>query len=201
VKTYDTGTKTVSAPHEEQTMPRIDTVEITQADSETQALYTRLAEKFGWTPNLVRTMAVSPAVLNAYIAFGRSMSRSSLPQGLREQIGLTVSELNQCQYCLAAHTEFGKMAGLGDGEIAEGRKGASPDRKTNAVLQFAREIITERGLVSDDDLQSVRNAGVNDTEIAEIVAAVSLNIFTNYFIHVADPEIDFSEVEPAGVYA
>jgi alkylhydroperoxidase family enzyme len=89
------------------------------------------------------------------------------------------------------------MAGLGDEEIADSRRGTSTDRKTEAILQFARKIVTERGWVSDDDVQSVRAAGVSDAEIAETVATVALNIFTNYFNHVAGTEVDFPEVAPA----
>ena len=178
-------------------MPRINAVETAQVDSDTQVLFARLAEKLGQTPNLVRTLANSPAVLDAYLAFGRSMSRSTLSPKLREQIGLTVSELNRCQYCVAAHASFGKAAGLGDEEIADSRTGRSSDQKTETTLQFARKLVTAQGRVSDADLQFLRDAGVGDAEVTEIVAAVALNIFTNYFIHVADPEIDFPEVAPA----
>ncbi len=182
-------------------MPRINVIETSQVDSDTQALFTRLAQKLGRTPNLVRTMAIAPAVLDAYLAFGRSMSRSGLSPALREQIGLTVSELNRCQYCVAAHATFARTAGLGDEEIADSRKGISPHQKTEAILQFARKIVTERGWVSDDDVQIVRAAGVSEAELAEIVAAVALNTFTNYFIHVADTEIDFPDVEPVETLA
>ena len=113
---------------------------------------------------------------------------------LREQIALTVSELNGCHYCLSAHTALGKMVGLGDEEIADSRRGVSPDRKTEAVLQFARKVVTERGWVSDDDVASVRATGTTDAELAEIVGAVALNIFSNYFNHVAGTDVDFPEV-------
>ena len=178
-------------------MPRINAVDTTQVDSETQALFARLAKRFGKTPNLVRTMAVSPAVLNAYLTFGRSLNRSSLSAKVREQIGLAVSELNRCQYCLSAHATLGKMAGLTDDEIAESRRGASSDRKTDAILHFAGKVVKERGWVRDDDVQSVRDAGASDAEIAEVVASVALNIFTNYFVHVAGIEVGFPDDKPA----
>jgi hypothetical protein len=37
----------------------------------------------------------------------------------------------------------------------------------------------------------VREAGYGDAEIAEVVAHVALNIFTNYFNNVAGTAIDF----------
>ena len=53
----------------------------------------------------------------------------------------------------------------------------------------------DRGHVSDEDVAEVRRAGYNDGEIAEIVANVALNVFTNYFNRVADTEIDFPAVQ------
>ena len=90
------------------------------------------------------------------------------------------------------------MVGLGDEEIADSRRGVSSHRKTEAVLQFARKVVTERGWVSDDDVASLRAAGTSDAEIAEVVAHVAVNIFSNYFNHVAETEVDFPEVEAPG---
>jgi alkylhydroperoxidase family enzyme len=55
--------------------------------------------------------------------------------------------------------------------------------------------VGERGHVSDEDLQALRDEGFSDGDITEVVANVALNIFTNYFNHVADPEIDFPQAE------
>ncbi len=178
-------------------MPRLKAIDPIEAEAKAKTLLDGVQKKLGMTPNLMRTMANSSAVLEAYLGFSNSLGKTSLPPKLREQIALTVGEVNRCQYCLAAHSALGKMAGLGDEEIADSRRGSSPDRKTEAVLQFARKVVTERGWVNDDDVASARAAGVNDGEIAEIVAIVALNIFTNYFNHVAGTEVDFPEVEPA----
>lgn len=52
-------------------------------------------------------------------------------------------------------------------------------------------MIELRGNVNDEQLQSLRSAGYDEGEICEIVANVALNIFSNYFNHVVDTEIDF----------
>lgn len=183
--------------HQELIMPRLEAIETAQADPKAKTLLEGVQKKLGMTPNLMRTMANSPAVLEAYLGFSTTLTRTSLAPKLREQIALTVGEANHCQYCLSAHTAMGKLAGLSDEEIADSRRGVSPDRKTEAVLQLARQIVTERGWVSDDDVAAARAAGVNDTEIAEIIAHVALNLFTNYFNHVVGTEVDFPEVEVA----
>jgi hypothetical protein len=61
-------------------------------------------------------------------------------------------------------------------------------------LQFAQAVVAKRGWVSDDELRAVRDAGYGDADITEIVAVVSINIFANYFSHVAKTEIDFPVV-------
>ncbi len=179
-------------------MPRLKAIETAEAEPKSRALLAGVQKKLGMTPNLMRTMANSPAVLEAYLGFGNALGKGTLPPKLREQIALTVSESNGCQYCLSAHSALGKMVGLGDEEIADSRRGVSPDRKTEAVLQFARKVVTERGWVSDDDMAAVRAAGASDAEIAEVVAHVAVNTFSNYFNHVAETDVDFPDVAATG---
>jgi len=180
-------------------MPRLRAIETTDAAPKTKALLEGVQKKLGMIPNIMRTMANSPAVLEAYLGMSGALGAGSLSPKLREQIALTVAELNGCQYCLSAHSALGKMLGLGEEEIADSRRGGSPDRKTEAVLQFARKLVSERGWVSDDDIATLRAAEVSDAELAEIVAVVALNTFSNYFNHVAETEVDFPEVEPSGI--
>ena len=75
--------------------------------------------------------------------------------------------------------------------MRDARLATSPDRKTEAALQFARSIVNNRGFVSDDDLADIHTAGFTDEAIVEVVGHVALSIFTNYFNHVAETEIDF----------
>jgi len=58
-------------------------------------------------------------------------------------------------------------------------------------LVFARKIVQDRGVVTDEDVEQLRRAGYTDGEIGEIVANVALNLFTNDFNHVAATELDF----------
>jgi uncharacterized peroxidase-related enzyme len=139
-------------------------------------------------------MAQSPAVAQAYLGFSQTLAGGSLSAALREQIALTVSEANQCEYCVSAHCFLGSKAGLSQSELLDARHGTASGEKTNAALVFARKIVDDRGHVHDEDVEEVRQAGYTDGEIAEIVANVALNIFTNYFNHVAGTEVDFPSV-------
>ena len=143
------------------------------------------------SPFFVATMANSPVVANAYLGFSQAMSTGTLPARLREQLALIAGETNDCEYCVAAHTALGKGAGLSEGETCDARRAVAADDKERAALEFVRTIVTDRGNVSDDDVDAVRQTGYTDGEIGEIVANVALNILTNYFNHMAGTEVDF----------
>ena len=125
-----------------------------------------------------------------------SSSAVSPPAKTREQIALAVAQANECDYCLAAHTTLGKMAGLSADQIRDSRRATSVEPKADALIRFARTVVDTKGRVSNADLQTVREAGFDDGAIAEVVAHVALNVFTNYFNQVADTDIDFPKAEP-----
>lgn len=88
------------------------------------------------------------------------------------------------------------MVGLTAEQIMDSRRGTAVDPKAEALVVFARRVVDERGRVSDLDLANARAAGLDDAALAEVVANVALNLFTNYFNHVAETDIDFPKVEP-----
>ncbi len=177
-------------------MPRFQPVTADNATAPAALILEGVKKKMGMVPNIVATMANSPAVANAYLSMSGALAGGSLPASLRESIALAVGQSNECSYCLSAHSALGKRAGLSESDIEQARMGTAAGEKEAIALQFAQLLVEQRGSVSDDDVETVRNAGYTDGEIGEIIANVSLNIFTNYFNHVADTEIDFP-VAPA----
>ena len=177
-------------------MSRLNLIDAKQADGKQKELLDAVQKKLGMTPNLVRVFANSPAVLQGYLGLNDGLSEGALDVKVREQIALTVAEINGCEYCLAAHTTVGKMLGLNRDEILDARQGTSSDSRVDAALYFAQSVVEKSGWVSDEDLDKVRSAGYDDGEISEIVAHVVLNIFRNYFNHVAETPIDFPKADP-----
>lgn len=172
-------------------MPRIPTVNSDSASNEQQQVLNKVKKGLGLVPNLVSTLAQSPAAANAYLAFSGALAKGSLPAKLREEIALVVGETNSCDYCIAAHTMLGGKAGVSPDEALAARAAESADAKTQAALVFAQQLVSDRGIVSDADLAGLRAQGFTDGDIAEIVANTALNIFTNYFNHVAGTVVDF----------
>ncbi len=176
-------------------MARLSTIDPTAATGKAGELLGAVKAKMGLVPNMTRVMANSPAVLEGYLGFAGALGHGTLSAKIREQIALVVAETNRCSYCLSAHTAIGKMVGLSPAELAAARHGTSTDARTVAALKFAQTLVIRQGDATDEDVQRVRAAGFGDGEIAEIVAHVGLNVFTNYFNKATGVEIDFPRVE------
>jgi uncharacterized peroxidase-related enzyme len=161
----------------------------------TLAAFTR---NIGFTPNMMATFAASPIAFNAWAALLGSLSKA-LDVKTRDSIGLAVSEVNGCDYCLTVHSYTAEhMARLPADEIILARKGHAGDPKRDAAVQFARKVIETRGKVGDADVEAVRAAGYTDANVMEIVALVAMYSLTNFLNNVFDPERDFPHVAPAG---
>ncbi len=178
-------------------MQRIAAVNPAEATGKTKQLLDGVQAKLGMTPNLMKTLAAGPAALEGYLNLSSALGTGNLDAKFREQIALTVAQANSCEYCLSAHTTIGKMVGLKPEEIAAGREAHSADAKRDAGLQFVQALVVQRGEVSDEAVAEVKAAGYTDGDIAEMVANVAVNIFTNYFNHVARTVVDFPRVAVA----
>ncbi|MGE3315724.1 MAG: carboxymuconolactone decarboxylase family protein [Planctomycetaceae bacterium] len=177
-------------------MSRFPQINPESATGRAKELLDAVKSKLGMIPNISRAMANAPAVLEGYLAFSSALGKGTLSAKNREQIALVVGQANGCEYCLAAHSAVGKMVGLTAEQILDSRRGTSVDPKSDAVVRFARKLVDKRGLLTDDELQEARSAGLDDAALAEVIANVALNIFTNYFNHVAETDVDFPAVEP-----
>jgi uncharacterized peroxidase-related enzyme len=172
-------------------MQRIKAIDPDKATGKTKVLLVEAQKTLGTIPNMMKTMASSPAVLEGYLKFRAALGSGRLSARLREQIALAVAEANDSHYCLAAHTATGKSVGLSEADLTACRRFASGNPKEKAALQFALNIVMTRGEASGRIVERIRQAGFSDEEIAEIIAKVALNIFTNYFNKIADVSVDF----------
>ncbi len=175
-------------------MQKITAIKYEKAEGKAKQLLDGVNAKLGFVPNMMATMASSPAVLEGYLNLSGALGMT-LNAKLREQIALTVAEINGCRYCASAHSAIGKMSGLDDHSIEDARLASSHDPKTDAALKFAKALVISRGKVSDAEFQTVAAAGYSEKEIAEIVAHVALNVFTNYFNETAGTVVDFPAIE------
>jgi uncharacterized peroxidase-related enzyme len=160
-----------------------------QVPAESKQTLDTFTRNIGFTPNMMAAFAQSPIAFNAWATLLGSLSKA-LDVKTRDSIGLAVSEVNGCNYCLTVHSFTAEhMAKL---------PGHATDPKRDAAVQFARKVVETRGQVSDADLKEVRDVGYTDANIIEIIALVAMYSLTNFFNNVFDPEKDFPLVTPAG---
>jgi uncharacterized peroxidase-related enzyme len=177
-------------------MQRIAALNPETTTGKSKHLFNAVQSKLGMVPNMMRTFGNSPAALNGYLSFSAALSEGVLGGKLGELIALTVANVNQCDYCNAAHSFIGeKLVHIDANALADARYGKSSDVKIQAALTFSKIIVQKRGLVSDEDVNALKDAGYNDAEISEIIAHVGLNILTNYFNNAAKVTVDFPEVD------
>ncbi|MGH2665608.1 carboxymuconolactone decarboxylase family protein [Flavobacterium sp.] len=181
-------------------MTRFNTVSPEEATGRTKELFAAIESKLGVVPNMMRTMANSTALLEGYLNLSGALATGSINAKTGELIAITVAENNHCDYCLSAHHFIGaNLLKIDDTALSAARKARSTDPKTETILQFAKTLITKNGMVSDADVDIVKQAGVTEAQIGEIVGHVALNILTNYFNNTAKTEIDFPVYQVAAV--
>jgi len=175
-------------------MPNIIPLNIHTADPQTAKTLNAVKVKIGMIPNLFSTFALSPVVLDAYLHFSGKLEAGRLTARQREIVALTVAQINNCGYCLSAHTMIGKGAGLSDDDILLARNSKAANSTDQAISTLAQNIVQTKGKLTANDLQLARNAGLDDGLIVEVIANVTLNILTNYTNNVADTDVDFPKV-------
>jgi uncharacterized peroxidase-related enzyme len=174
---------------------RIQPVHPDQATGSIRRLFAEIRAKFALVPNLFRVLANAPVALEGLMGLGTALAGGALDEKTREQLALAIAESNLCAYCLSAHTALATKIGMNQGEIGDAIRASAEDTRTDAILKLARNIVVQRGELTDADLARARTAGLSDGEIVETVANVALNIFENYMSHVARVPIDFPQNE------
>ncbi|WP_043717732.1 carboxymuconolactone decarboxylase family protein [Nocardia asiatica] len=172
-------------------MSRLPLVSTESADAEQAELLTGVQRQLGRVPNLYAAMANSPATLRGYLNLREALGTGKLSARLREQLALLVASENGCDYCTSAHTMRASQMGLTKRAIADTRAARAEDPHAEAVLRVARAVLHTRGRINDAILASARAHGVSDAELSEVVGHIALNVLSNYFNHVAEPELDF----------
>ena len=164
-----------------------------QVDEESKDIFLSLEKKIGLVPNLFAAMANSPQLLKGFFAFEKTLKEGLFTAKENEAIALAVSQINHCEYCLAAHTVLAKMQGFSNQEIIEIRRGMSVDRKLNALVALSMELTLNRGKVSQDFINDFLSVGYTNQAFTELIGHVALRSSTNYIFSNAEIAIDFDE--------
>ncbi|GAA3724495.1 AhpD family alkylhydroperoxidase [Spinactinospora alkalitolerans] len=173
-------------------MARIPVHTIDDAPEAARETLEALRRKQGKLLNIHAEMAHAPVVLAAYHGMQQAIAEhGSFDARTREAIALAVGAVDGCDYCQSAHTLGAKAAGMTLDQTVEVRSGeVAFDPELAALVTLARQITADRGDVDDSAWKAARQAGWSDTELTELFAHVAVNLYTNFFNHYAETELD-----------
>jgi uncharacterized peroxidase-related enzyme len=155
-----------------------------------QAIFDNLEKALGFVPNLYATYANSDTALENYLNFANA--KTSLSAKEKEVVNLAVSEVNNCIYCLSAHTVIGKMNGFNDEQILELRAGkASFDSKLDALARLAKNITENRGRTDEKVLENYFAAGYTKANLIDTISLVGDKTISNYVHSTTQVPVDF----------
>jgi alkylhydroperoxidase family enzyme len=130
----------------------------------------------GQLPNFLGVLAGSPATLRAYARFRSELRHGKLKLGTLERIGLAVAEHYHSEPGVALHSRAARGVGLALDEVALARQFSSNDEAEAALLRYLRAVV-EDGRPPMHLHEEAREAGWDDEQILEAIAAVALEAF------------------------
>lgn len=155
-----------------------------------QAIFDQLQKALNFVPNLYATIAYSNTGLETYLQFQNA--KTSLSKKEKEVVNLVVSQVNNCNYCLAAHTVIGKMNGFTDEQVIAIREGnVTFDAKIKALTDFTREVTLDKGRVSQASIDAFFSAGYTQASVVDVILAVADKVVMNYLHNLTQIPIDF----------
>jgi AhpD family alkylhydroperoxidase len=155
-----------------------------------QVLFDKLEKLAGHVPNLYSVFAYSENALGNYLAL--QSGKSSLRGREKEVVNLVVSEINGCEYCLAAHTGLAKMQGFTDEQILEIRRASiSFDTKLDALARLVKSITENKGHADEALVDKFYAAGYDQGSLVDVVIAIGDKIITNYLYALTGIPIDY----------
>ncbi|WP_338760281.1 carboxymuconolactone decarboxylase family protein [Bernardetia sp. ABR2-2B] len=167
-----------------------------EVDTTAQQIFDGVKKSLGTVPNLYAYMGHSSNALSAAMALGQAQAKSTFSNKEKEAVFLAVSQLNGCNYCLAAHTALGKMNGFTEEETIQLRQGTHSDKKLTLISTLAAEIQRTHGRPSQELLNQFFEAGYDQKALVDLVLLVSDKVFSNYLHNITQIPVDFPAAKP-----
>lgn len=169
-------------------MSWIETIPFAAALGRLRTLYERIRGPDGEVDNILRVHSLRPHTLEGHLALYKSVlhhTANTLPRGLAETIGVYVSLLNGCDYCVEHHA-VGVARALGEEHAARIREalerrdlGSAVAERELPLLRYAERLTRDPAGVTEGDVAALRDAGWNDAEILEANQIIAYFAYAN----------------------
>ncbi|WP_225225665.1 carboxymuconolactone decarboxylase family protein [Komarekiella delphini-convector] len=163
----------------------------TTAPEASKPLLEQAKKNFGMIPNLERVMAESPALLEGYVHLWELFDTTSLSPIERQVVYQTANFQNQCEYCIPWHTKLSQLAGMAPNEIEALRQGTElADSKLEALRQFTKSLILNRGKIVEAELKAFFSVGYSSQQALEVILGIAVKTMSNYTNSIAGTPLD-----------
>ncbi|HEY9048170.1 MAG TPA: carboxymuconolactone decarboxylase family protein [Ohtaekwangia sp.] len=155
-----------------------------------QVIFDKLQSFLGKVPNLYAYFAKNETALGDYLTLQNR--NSTLTSREKEVVNLIVSQINDCQYCLAAHTYIAKMNDFTDEQILEIRSGqAGFNTKLDALAKFVKEMSRLKGRPAKTTLKQLFDVGYTEANLVDIIMMIGDKTISNLLHGVSNLPVDF----------
>jgi uncharacterized peroxidase-related enzyme len=159
-------------------MTWIATVAFEDATGKVRQLYERIKGPDNNVDNIMMAHSLRPHTMEGHMAIYKNVihhPRNTLPKWLLEAVGVYVSLINKCDYCIEHHY-VGMRRLLNDdersSEIRTALEAEDPERafggRELAALRYAAVLTRTPTDISPEDLDALREASLDDGEILEV---------------------------------
>lgn len=160
-------------------MSWIRTVPYAEATGKLKRLYDRVKGPDDNVDNIMMSHSLRPHSMEGHMALYKYVlhhSGNRLPKWFLECLGVWVSSLNDCAYCVEHHYAGMKRL-IGDDARSEALRaaieareveGAPLDAAQKAAMRYARVLTEAPASLTEADIQGLRDVGYDDGEILEI---------------------------------
>lgn len=158
-------------------------------------LYDRERERVGYVPNYVRAFSHRPDVYWAWRGLVSAIWGASDPRRY-ELATLAAAKRLRSSYCSLAHGSI--LAGQFYSADQVLNLPGGLDETDAAIMAFAEKVADDASSVTQEDVQRLREVGLSDAEITDVVLAVAARSF---FAKALDglgalPDAVYGELEP-----
>ncbi len=181
-------------------MAFIQTVPIAEARGSVREMYLRLQKPSGSVPNYARVFSHRPEVMQAWAELQRAIQRSVDPQTY-QLVTLAASQALGSSYCSLAYGSKlceGTYSNAQLADVVSNEDTIHLDDRQRAIMSLARKVATDSNLVGQDDIDELRERGMADDAIFDIVAIASARCFFATVVNAlgAQPDAHYTNMEP-----
>jgi uncharacterized peroxidase-related enzyme len=181
-------------------MAFIKTVPVEQAEGKLLEIYQDDIKTKGYVANHTSTFSLRPEVYDAWKKLLGSI-RSHMRLRRFELVTLAAAQAMECTYCMLAHGAVLRKNFFSAEELAAIARDfhtAGLPQEEVALMEFAQKVTREASQVTRDDVQRLRDLGLSDEDILDVVLAVTARSFMSKTLDAlgAEPDDALMSLEP-----